>query len=205
MNKLRSLNSTEQDVLFNLISSIYPISKLDFMQVVKSMRSRFYKKGELILNLNQTETKNNLVLKGIVHQYVVIDDDIFTIDITLSGMTLCSFTSYVEETVSLQIQEAITDVELIYIEKTESEKLFRQNLPFVYTYLKLLENVHLDREKRSLLLQHKSAQKRYELFVSSSPKSERLLAEVPYKLIASYLNLTPETFSRVRKVYSNKS
>jgi hypothetical protein len=63
----------------------------------------------------------------------------------------------------------------------------------------------LEREKRSLVLQYKNAYKKFELFLLSIAKSEDFLKEVPQKLIANYLSLTPETYSRVKKKYLKKT
>ena len=119
-------------------------------------------------------------------------------------MSFNNFTSFVEETPSNQIQEVIAYSEILYLEKKDSEKLLIENPSFCYIYSKLYEQVHLEREKRSLLLKHKNAGKRFELFLDTIQKSNRFLNEVSQKLIASYLNLTPETYSRVKKSYCKK-
>jgi CRP-like cAMP-binding protein len=201
---MKMLKASEQDMLYSFFEQVYPLTKDDFKNIVKYIKKKEYKKGEFVLNIDQIENKTSFILKGIIHQLVIIDNEAFTIDISLPGMSFNNFTSFVEETPSNQIQEVIADSEILYLEKKDSEKLLIENPSFCYIYSKLYEQVHLEREKRSLLLQHKNAGKRFELFLDTIQKSNRFLNEVSQKLIASYLNLTPETYSRVKKSYYKK-
>jgi CRP-like cAMP-binding protein len=98
----------------------------------------------------------------------------------------------------------MTDVEVLYFKKQDIEKLLLKSQPFCYIYTKLFEQVHLEREKRSLLLQHKDVFKKYELFLKTIEKSKVFIEEIPQKLIANYLSMTPESYSRVKKEYLKK-
>ncbi|PXY43855.1 Crp/Fnr family transcriptional regulator [Flavobacterium hydrophilum] len=199
------IQSSEKEILFNFFNQVHSISSKNFEPIANICKKRTYKKNEIILDFGQIETKTSLVLKGVVHQYVIVDDNLCTIDFSLAGMSYNCFTSYVENTPSNQIQEALTDVEIIFIEKSDAERLLLENHDFCYIYTKLYEQVHLEREKRSLVLQHKNAYKKFELFLLSIAKSEDFLKEVPQKLIANYLSITPETYSRVKKKYLKKT
>jgi len=198
------LKASEQEILYLFFSTVYPLTRDEFKDIIKYIKKKEYKKGEFILDTGQIENKTSFILKGIIHQFVIIDNEIFTIDISLEGMSFNNFTSFVDETPSNQVQKTITDSKILYLEKKNSEKLLIESPSFCYIYTKLYEQVHLEREKRSLLLQHKNAEKRFELFLETIEKSNRFLNEVSQKLIASYLNLTPETYSRVKKNYYKK-
>jgi CRP-like cAMP-binding protein len=196
--------SVEEDKLFNFFNQVYPLTLEDFKDIVQVVKKKKLRKGDILLNIGQIETKTSLVLKGFIHQYVIIEDNLFTIDFSLAGMSFNNFTSYMENSPSNQIQEAMTDSEILYFEKEDIEKLLLQIHPFSYIYTKLFEQVHLEREKRSLLLQHKDASKKYELFLDTIIKSKIFLEQIPQKLIANYLGMSPETYSRVKKEYLKK-
>lgn len=196
--------SGEENALFDFFNQVYPITEMDFIPLRKVIKKKKLRKGEILLNIGQVETKTSLVLKGFIHQYVIIEENLFTIDFSLEGMSFNNFTSYMENSPSNQVQEAITDTEILYFEKNDIEKLLLENHSFSYIYTKLFEQVHLEREKRSLLLQHKNASKKYELFLDTISKSKTFLEQVPQKLIANYLGITPETYSRVKKEYLKK-
>ena len=189
------------ELLYNSLREIYPLSAKDFEEITKIMHHKKYKKNERILDFGKIEKKTNLVLNGIVHQEIMIEDEIFTTDISLSEMYFNNLKSYLEETPSVEIQTAITDVEVLYLTKEQAENLRYDNHAFCYIYSKSWEKTHLEREKRSYLLQKKNAFKRFELFMQTNQNANRYLQEVPQKLVANYLNLTPETFSRIKKEY----
>ena len=196
--------SKEENILYSFLNTVYPLTELEFKPIAEILKKKKYKKGEIILNIGQVETKTSLLIKGFVHQYVIIEGELFTIDFSLSGMGFNNFTSYIENSPSNQIQQAITDVEVLYFKKKDIEKLLLESQPFCYIYTKLFEQVHLEREKRSLILQHKDAGKKYELFLKTIEKSKIFIEEIPQKLIANYLGMSPETYSRVKKEYLKK-
>lgn len=116
--------SKEENILFNFFNQVYPITEIDFIPIVKNIKKKSYKKGEIVLGIGDIETKTSLVLKGFIHQYVIIEENLFTIDFSLSGMSYNNFTSYMENSPSNQIQEAITDVEILYFEKNDIEDYY---------------------------------------------------------------------------------
>jgi CRP-like cAMP-binding protein len=193
------------ELLYKSFSQIYPLTTKDFEQITNIIQYKKFKKDELILDFGQIEKSTKLVVSGIVQQTILIDDELFTTDISLSGMYFNNLKSYLEETPSIETQIAITEVEVLFTFKEEAEKLRYNNHAFCYIYAKSWEKTHLEREKRSYLLQNKNAYKRFELFMQTNEYANRYLQEVPQKIVASYLNLTPETFSRVKKEYLLKN
>lgn len=194
-----------EDILFNSFSQIYPLSLEDFKMIMQNFKTRSYKKGEEILSFGQIEKRTSLVLRGMVHQTIMIDGEIFTVDISLSGMYYNNLKSYLEESPSIETQTALTDVDVLFLEKEAAEKLRYENHAFAYIYSKSWEKTHLEREKRSYMLQSKNASKRFEIFMNTNENAKRYLGEVPQRIIAEYLNLTPETFSRVKKNFFKKN
>jgi len=193
------------ETLYNLFSKIYPLSKEEFEVIMKSFKTKKYKKGDEILSYGQIERRTSCVLSGIVKQTVIINGEIFTNDISLSGMYYNNFISYLAETPSIETQTALTDVEILYLEKDVAEKLRYENHAFCYIYSKSWEKTHSEREKRSYMLQNKNAYMRFEIFMKTNENAKRYLEEVPQHIIAEYLSLTAETLSRVKKEFLLKN
>ena len=199
---MSNLNRQELDLL-NVYLRIndfkLPESELEY--VLKYLRKKTFKKGGHILKYLEVERKVAFLIKGAVHQYNLIDGDILTINIALPGTGFNSFVSYVQESPSQQIQEAIKDSTIVYIEKIDLEECLKKCPAFCFIMLKKQENFHLRREKRAFLLQHNRAAKRYQIFMEQELLSFKYLNLVPQKLIASYLGLSPESLSRVKRRY----
>ena len=198
---MSELTQSDINLVQNLFSQIAPVSIGDIEAIGTYLKKASYKKDEIIIDSGQIDTRVCLVTKGIVHLYTFIDGDIFTINISLPGMLFNSLDSYIFNRPTAEIQKAITDVETIYLEKTDVEILMQNNNTFCYIYAKLFEFQLSEREHRTLLLQYKSALKRFELFINTITNSHRYLQEVPQKLLAQYLGLTPESFCRAKANY----
>lgn len=201
MSSMNTISANDKDLIFSLFTKIYPLTNADFQPIVNVLKKASYKKGETILNIGQIETRINFVIKGVVHMYCLIDGDIFTINISLAGMIFNSLSSYTKVEPTNEVQEAITDVDIIYLDKKDIEELLKNNHPFCFIYAKLYEHVLMEREQRTLLLQHKSSYKKYEYFINSIDSSQRYLQEAPQKLVSQYLGLAPETFCRAKNQF----
>jgi hypothetical protein len=72
---------------------VCPLTELEFKPIAEILKNKKYKKGEIILNICQVETKTSLLIKGFVHQYEIIEEELITIYFSLSGMSFNNFTS----------------------------------------------------------------------------------------------------------------
>ena len=136
-----------------------------------------------------------------MHQYIFDDDVAITTNLTPLGLPFNSLKSYIEASPSLEIHEAITDVEIIYLEKKDMELLAQEYYQVSYLLYKIHENILLDRENRMLLLQYRNPQKRFRLFHETVIRSNYILEGTPDKYIASYLNMTPQQYSKEKRLF----
>ncbi|WP_075342485.1 Crp/Fnr family transcriptional regulator [Tenacibaculum agarivorans] len=190
--------------IYDVLHRLFLISPQQFEPLKNILKTKKYSKGDIILNQGEIDRQYSFVASGIVHQYIMVDDYVYTIDIKISGMFFNALKSYLEEIPSNEVQEAVTDVELIYFYKEDFEKLF--TLPiFSLIYIRSIETSFLRRENRSFILQHLSASDRFKLFMEMDINAQRFLLEIPQKLLASYLAMTPPTFSKIKKEYFQRN
>jgi len=180
-----------------------PDSELD--KITKHLALKKYAKGEYILNQGETETFMSYIIEGKVHQYSIIDSKEVTERVSLSGSAFCSYISYTAQIPSNQIHQAFSNTLLVRISKQKIESLLRSCPHLCFTMLRKIENIHLQREIRAFILQHRSALKRYELFLEMEPMSYEYQLQVPQKYIASYIGLTPQAYSKAKKTFLRKS
>ncbi len=199
-----TISQNDINIVRNLFSQITPVTETDINEVCFFLKKMKYHKGEKVLDIGQTETHINIVIKGIVHIYAFVDGEVFTVNISLPGMLFNSLDSYIYIRPTYEIQEIVADAEILCLEKKYAENLLKQNNTFCYIYAKLFEQVLNMREQRTLLLQYKSASKRFEHFVHNIYNAERYLQDVPQKLVAQYLGLAPETYCRAKKQFLKK-
>ncbi|MDW7691486.1 Crp/Fnr family transcriptional regulator [Flammeovirgaceae bacterium SG7u.132] len=196
-----NITESEYNILHTFLTRIAPVDNKLFDKIKPCMKKKTFKKGDVILREGKTETQSNIVLKGVVHQFVYDNETPVTSNLTPRGLVFNSIKSYIEESPSSEIQEAITDVELLCIKKHDIETLARANHQFSYAMYKIHEDILLHRERRMFLLQHRSPSKRYVLFHEIIKRSNWLLEGAPAKYIASYLNMTPQQYSKEKNAF----
>ena len=105
------------------------------------------------------------------------------------------FDSFITERPSKLFLEALTPSKLIAISKHDFDELFEEFPEFYKWEAKFLEQIVFGRLTRESEMLTYSAKERFDAFMKRCPPE---LLEIPQKYLASYLNMKPETFSRLR-------
>ncbi len=98
--------------------------------------------------------------------------------------------------------DALEDSELLCIDKPSLEELYIQVPKFERFFRIILQNAFIAQQQRIIANMSKSAEGRYLDFINRYPQLEQ---RVPLHQIASYLGITPESLSRIRKQLTEKS
>lgn len=96
---------------------------------------------------------------------------------------------------------ALEDTELLYIERNAQEELFQKIPKFERFFRLLLQNAFVALQDRILAGISETAEERYQNFRKKYPDMDR---RIPQNQIASYLGITPESLSRVRRNLAHK-
>lgn len=166
----------------------------DFISQVLKRKS--YKKKECLTRIGEVEQKIFFIDKGIVRIYFPRIENDLTFDFYFKNSAVSSFDSFLLKTQSTSQIEALTDVtgweisydnlQEVYQKTTIGNEFGRKNMEFVL----------LNRAKREMDLLTKTAEERYWDLISDRPN---LIQQIPLKYIASYLGITAQALSRIRK------
>lgn len=96
---------------------------------------------------------------------------------------------------------ALEDSELLAIEQDDQERLYGQVPKFERFFRNLLQNAFVALQERILSGMSETAEERYLNFRKKYPDMEK---RIPQNQIASYLGITPESLSRVRRNMTRK-
>lgn len=137
------------------------------------------------------------VEKGALREYSVDESGReYILQFALEGWAISDLYSFLTGEPATYTIDAIEDSELVLISKSAHEDLLKK-LPKYETYTRLnITGAYLAMQKRLTSSISASLEERYEAFVNLYP---HIAERVPQHMIASYLGLTPETLSRVRK------
>jgi len=109
---------------------------------------------------------------------------------------ISSYTSFLTKTPTVENIEAIEESELLVISREELEKL-SYNIPKIQIMRRVIaENLFIVMEKRVAMLQSQNANERYEKMIKENPD---IILSVPLQFTASFLGITPQHLSRLRK------
>lgn len=109
---------------------------------------------------------------------------------------ISSFTSFLTNTPTHENITAIEDTTLLVISKSELEKL-SSKIPKLHIWRRVIaENLFIMMEKRVSLLQSQTAHERYQKMLKENPD---IILSVPLQYTASFLGITPQHLSRLRK------
>lgn len=102
---------------------------------------------------------------------------------------------------SLTNIEALEDSELLLIEKNDLDKLLERVPKFERFFRIKLQRAFVGHQRRLIENMSLPAEQRYLNFMEQYPILEQ---RIPQKCIASFLGITPESLSRIRKQLSGK-
>ena len=144
------------------------------------------KKGQILQHAGELNTKVYAVEAGLLRSYAIDEkgkEHIFAF--APEGWTIADLC---EVTIPCELFiDALEDSTVTVIDKEERKKQVAIN-----TVVKRI----LVLQKRVIMLMSAPALERYEYFIETYPN---IVQRVPQKMIASYLGITPEALSRVRK------
>lgn len=104
--------------------------------------------------------------------------------------------SFLTRTPSIRPIQAIEDSLVLAIHRDSLEKLYRASPAWERVGRLLAEQAYVQSVLRANRLIHDDQDTRFETFMAEFPD---LLQRVPQYMIASYLNMAPETFSRIKR------
>ena len=152
-------------------------------------------KNEMILREGETCTNIYWVVKGLVRQfYYKNGKEVTEYMATENSIVMCIESLFLEQPTHLQIK-AIEPSILIAIPKADLETVAMKSVNIQILYRKILEESLILSQIHADMLRFESAQDRYQKLIKRQPQ---LVLRAPLVYIASYLQMTPETLSRVR-------
>jgi len=136
---------------------------------------------------------------GLIRHYYATNHNEVTRWMSLPNDFTTSLRSFILQIPSIENLQAVTDCELIVLDRKAFDYLIKKNEAFKTFYLKALEYNYITIEDRVFSLIEKSAEERFEWMVKTQI---RFIQQVPVMYTASMLGITPRHLSRLRKKHT---
>jgi len=134
--------------------------------------------------------------RGAVRVFLQSEFEELTIRFGYQGSFITSLSSFIKGTPSEFYIQAIRATKLRVISKVQFQEYIDCDDRYLKLYNAILEGLVLQQLEREIDLLTYSPSERLQRVLERSPN---VFQEIPSKYIASYLRMTPETLSRIRK------
>ncbi len=171
------------------------LSREQLHRLADIIECRKFKKGERILDENEVCTCFFYIEKGMTRQFYFKYDKELTEHIAYEGGIVICLESYLKAEPSKLVIEAIEPSIIWEVPKKAIEKLSLEDAEIGVWYRKVFEESLIVSQIKADTLRFESAQARYAKLMQLHPE---ILKRAPLVYIASLLQMSPETLSRVR-------
>lgn len=164
---------------------------------ISLLHEKQLKKKDFLLKAEQSSNVISFVNTGALRAfYSDADDRQSTIMFAITDWWITDINSFLNRIPSLISIEAVEDAELLQLSNDDIELLYAKVPKFERFFRILMQNSYVREQSRVLQTLSLSAEVRYQLFLKKYPAFAKA---VPQKHIASYLGITPEFLSFIRK------
>lgn len=154
-----------------------------------------YGKGERILSEGEVCTGISYIEKGLVRQYYIKNGKEVTEHLGVDhSIFMCIESLFKEEPSHLQV-EALEPTLVYILPKAKLEAAAMRNVNIQMLYRKILEESLIQSQVHADLMRFETAPNKYKRLCEMNPQ---VVLRVPLTYIANYLQMTPETLSRIR-------
>ncbi|MCB0538026.1 MAG: Crp/Fnr family transcriptional regulator [Chitinophagales bacterium] len=189
--------------LQSYLSANIDIDNQKLQELLSKCAIKLYKSGSFLLKEGEKSQFSFFVEKGLLRQYSIDNKGKeHIIQFAPEKWFLADRESvYLKQPSSYFIQ-ALEDTEVFLIEEKLMDKLSASDNNFMRFNNQLLHKHIASLQKRITQLQSATAEERYLDFIKTYPD---ILLRVPQTMVASYLGITPESLSRIRKGLAEKN
>ncbi|WP_215225542.1 Crp/Fnr family transcriptional regulator [Echinicola shivajiensis] len=161
----------------------------------KLNKVNFSAKAE-ILKFGEVENYLSFIASGIIRYYIPEEEQELTFGFSFENEFASAYDSFLTRTPSTYVLEALDSVELWRISYDDLQKVYQESVVGNIIGRNAAEGLFLKKSKRELALLQESAEERYLKIFTERPE---LIRAIPLKYIASYIGITPQALSRIRK------
>lgn len=185
------------DNLLITINNLYSLEEAELDQFLKITNVLKLNKGDFYIKPGLNKQQIGFINSGIVRHFIVSEQgDEVTTDFCVEGEFTSVPNPFSDKVDNSYWIEALTPVEVISFKASEIERL-AENYPAVDKIIrKIMVPYFEDKGKREIELLTVDALERYKKFLKRYPGVEN---QIPQYYIASYLGISPETLSRIKK------
>jgi CRP-like cAMP-binding protein len=185
--------------LIDLLERMHPISEAIGQQIIAHTEQISVRSGQVLLASGEPNKYLYFIVKGAIRGHFCNQKKDITTWISTEGALATSITAISGGSLTLECMQAIEDADLLRVPIQSVEQLYDQDIEFNIFGRKVFQAYYSDAERRAYVVRLSSAEEKYLFFLEHYA---HLANRIQLKYIASFLGITMETLSRVRRKIS---
>lgn len=155
-----------------------------------------YKKRTTLLKIGKVENHLNFIEKGSIRLFIPKEENDLTFGFCFKGQFMSAYDSFLTQKPSTYQTETLTETTLWKLTFEDLQDIYKRTEVGHIIGRITAENLFLLKVKREQSLLNETAEERYLKLFTDQP---HLIKEIPLKYLASYIGITPQALSRIRK------
>ncbi|MGY0392470.1 Crp/Fnr family transcriptional regulator [Bizionia sp. KMM 8389] len=180
------------------LEQIATISDTDWAFFTSKLKRRVIAKKAIFLELDAIENHISFIESGVVRLYIPKEnpEKEITFGFSFTNQFISAYDSFLTQKPSAYELQALTKTTLLSITYADLQDVYKTTQIGNLIGRLTAERLFLIKSKREQHLLNLSAEERYLKLFQDRPE---LLKEIPLKYISSYIGVTPQALSRIRK------
>jgi len=188
--------------LIESINTYILLNDSELLSLQNAVEKRTYKKNDVIFTEGKISREIYFVEKGCVRLFYNVDGNDKTAFFYTEGQFICAGESYTYNIPAIENYQVIEQTEIFVFTKKKAEKLLSEAPRLEVIARIATENELITCQKVIASFVTKSAEERYTDLLNTQGE---LFQRVPQQYIASFLGVSPETLSRIKRRVYKKS
>lgn len=185
------------NLLIESLEKHIPLSENDKALIVSSLRERKVKKGQFLVHEGAVSRYTNFVQEGSVRTYFIDSNgQEHIVQFAIEGWWISDLNSFIMQSPATFNVQAIEDCVILEL-PFESLEILYEKIPKLERYFRIItQRAFVGFQQRVVQNISMAAEDRYLAFQQKYPKIE---LRIPQKLVASYLGISAEFLSKIKK------
>jgi CRP-like cAMP-binding protein len=185
------------DTLRRYMSVHVELTNEEFTRLTEMIEIRNFDKKQQLVKAGEVENYLNFLVKGLARMYFFKGRTEIITHIARENEMISSSASFLSGRPSSYFVEALESSTFLSISRQRLEKLYQESPRMERLGRLMTTHFFLQKEEWELECIRLDTRQRFIRFVQGNPD---LMLRVPQKYLASYLNMKPETFSRLKRL-----
>ena len=201
MTNLIDINPSLIEYAHRYLQRFMTITIDELKMLLSYCEIRQVEKRTILVKEGEVDNYLNMVVKGLVMKYVRVKKNDMILQLATEGHVIHSEISFLTRTPSLVFVETLEPTVMLSLTYDKMEEALDKFPQGERLGRLILTGMYVKKEESRYYRLLKSPRERFLDYLNAHP---HMLQRVPQKYLASYLNIKPETFSRMKHLVAKQ-